>query len=101
MGIERAGMKKPDLTKRLAGALELTWREAEEAVNIFFDELRDALTRGERIEVRGFGAFTVRDYKAYTGLNPKTGERIEVKPKRLPFFKVGKDLMERLNGGGV
>ena len=93
-------MNKSDLTNRLAVVLELTGREAEDAVNVIVGELRDALVRGERIEIRGFGSFTVRDYKAYTGLNPKTGERIEVAPKRLPFFKVGKDLMERVNGGG-
>ena len=100
MGIERPSMNKSDLTKRLAGTLELTLRDAEEAVNVIVGELRDALLRGERIEIRGFGAFTVREYKAYTGRNPRTGELIEVAPKRLPFFKVGKDFMGRLNGGG-
>lgn len=93
-------MNKSDLTKRLAEELELTGREAEDAVNVIVGELGDALLRGERIEIRGFGAFTVREYKAYTGRNPKTGELIEVAPKRLPFFKVGKELKERLNGGG-
>ena len=93
-------MNKSDLTKRLAEELDSTLILAEEAVNIFFDELQESLTRGERIEIRGFGAFTVREYKAYTGRNPYTGELVEVAPKRLPFFKVGKDLMARVNGGG-
>ena len=58
----------------------------------------DALKRGDGIEIRGFGSFTVRDYKAYEGRNPRTGETVHVAPKRLPFFKVGKELRERVNG---
>jgi len=61
------------------------------------DCFTDVLKNGGRIEIRGFGSFTVREYDAYTGRNPKTGKRTEVRPKRLPFFKVGKELKERVN----
>lgn len=73
-------------------------KTVELAVNAVFEELVEAMKRGERIEIRGFGNFTVRHYKAYTGRNPKTGEAVEVAPKAMPFFKVGKDLRDRLNG---
>ena len=69
----------------------------ETAVNMVFDSMVDALQRNERIEIRGFGNFTVRKYRAYTGRNPKTGEQVSVPPKRMPFFKVGKDLRDRVN----
>jgi hypothetical protein len=59
----------------------------------------EALKRGEGIEIRGFGSFTIRQYKAYEGRNPRTGETVQVKPKRLAFFKVGKELRERVNDG--
>ena len=73
-------------------------RVVEVAVNTMFDAMVASLQRGERIEIRGFGNFTVREYKAYTGRNPKTGEKVPVPAKRMPFFKVGKDLRERING---
>ena len=69
----------------------------ETAVNMVFDSMVGALQRNERIEIRGFGNFTVRNYRAYTGRNPKTGEQVAVPPKRMPFFKVGKDLRDRVN----
>ena len=72
-------------------------RTVEAVVNAAFDAIVDGLKRGERIEIRGFGNFTVRSYKAYTGRNPRTGEPVEVAEKRMPFFKVGKDLRERIN----
>ncbi len=75
-------------------------KTVELAVNAVFEELVEAMKRGERIEIRGFGNFTVRHYKAYTGRNPKTGEAVEVAPKAMPFFKVGKDLRDRLNEEG-
>lgn len=75
-------------------------KTVELAVNAVFEELVEAMKRGERIEIRGFGNFTVRHYKAYTGRNPKTGESVEVAPKAMPFFKVGKDLRDRLNEDG-
>ena len=62
--------------------------------------MADALARGESIEIRGFGSFIVKHYESYTGRNPKTGEKITVQPKKLPFFKVGKDLREQVKGSG-
>ncbi len=69
----------------------------EVAVTTMLDSIVQALEREERVEVRGFGNFTVRRYKAYTGRNPRTGERVDVPEKRMPFFKVGKELRERIN----
>jgi len=90
-------MNKSELIEALANQNGLTYKKAEEIVNIVFDTMTDALTSGGRIEIRGFGSFVVKDYKAYMGRNPKTGEVIKVKPKKLPFFKVGKELRERVN----
>ena len=64
---------------------------------LIFDGFKDALVKGDRIEIRGFGSFVMREYKTYTGRNPKTGSEIEVKPKKLPYFKVGKELRGRMN----
>ena len=88
-----------DLIEQLSEALKLPKGKAELVVNTMFDSMVAALQRGERIEIRGFGSFEVRNYKAYEGRNPRTGEPVHVKPKRLPFFKVGKDLRERVNSG--
>jgi len=90
-------MNKSELVEILATKKQLTYKRAEEIVNILFDSMTDALTSGGRIEIRGFGSFVVKDYKAYLGRNPKTGQVIEVRPKKLPFFKVGKDLRDRVN----
>ncbi|HAD04849.1 MAG: integration host factor subunit beta [Desulfuromonadales bacterium GWD2_61_12] len=90
-------MNKSELVEILASKKQLTYKRAEEIVNILFDSMTDALTSGGRIEIRGFGSFVVKDYKAYLGRNPKTGQVIEVRPKKLPFFKVGKDLRDRVN----
>ncbi len=90
---------KSDLIERLSEALKLPKGKAEAVVNVMFDSMTTALERGERIEIRGFGSFEVRSYKAYEGRNPRTGEPVHVKPKRLPFFKVGKELRERVNVG--
>jgi len=91
-------MNKSELVESLAGAKDLTYKKSEEIVNLIFDSMTKALVDGGRIEIRGFGSFVVKDYKAYMGRNPKTGEVIQVKPKKLPFFKVGKELRERVNG---
>jgi len=91
---------KSDLIERLSEALKLPKGKAEAVVNVMFDSMTTALERGERIEIRGFGSFEVRSYKAYEGRNPRTGEPVHVKPKRLPFFKVGKELRERVNESG-
>jgi integration host factor subunit beta len=66
-------------------------------VNVIFDSMEATLRRGERIEIRGFGSFEIRNYRAYEGRNPRTGATVNVRPKRLPFFKVGKELKERVN----
>ncbi len=65
---------------------------ARETVNLFFDSIKEALKGGDRVEIRGFGSFHVREYEGYTGRNPKTGERVEVQPKKLPVFRAGREL---------
>jgi integration host factor subunit beta len=89
-------MNKSEMIETLAAQKGISFKKAEEIVNTIFDAMTDALLAGERIEIRGFGSFVVNDYKAYTGRNPKTGESIAVKPKKLPFFKVGKELKTRI-----
>jgi len=91
-------MNKSDLVKSLAKETDLPMRKAEEIVDTVFKTMADALEAGDRIEVRGFGSFVVKEYEGYTGRNPKTGDLIEVRTKRLPFFKTGKELKEKLNG---
>ncbi len=92
-------MTKSELIERISEKLKLPAGKAEAIVNCVFDSMVKALEEGEGIEIRGFGSFTVREYKAYEGRNPRTGETVHVAPKRLPFFKVGKDLRERVNSG--
>jgi len=75
----------------------LAQQDAKTIVNTIFSSMTDALVRGERIEIRGFGNFTVRNYQSYQGRNPRTGTKVEVAPKKLPFFKVGKELKERVD----
>jgi integration host factor subunit beta len=89
-------MNKSEMIETLAEKRGLSVKKAEEIVSTIFDAMTAALLAGERIEIRGFGSFVVNDYKAYTGRNPKTGESIAVKPKKLPFFKVGKELKSRI-----
>ncbi len=91
-------MTKSDLIERLCSDQKLPKGKAELLVNSIFDSLEQALRRGERIEIRGYGSFAIRRYKAYQGRNPKTGVPVSVEEKRLPFFKVGKELKERVNG---
>ena len=91
-------MNKADLIEALAVKEGLQEKEAYTIINLIFDGFTDTLKKGGRIEIRGFGSFSVREYGAYTGKNPKTGNKVDVKPKRLPFFKVGKELKERVNG---
>jgi len=90
-------MNKQGLIEELKKKAELTKNEARKAVDLFFDEISNALANGDRVEVRGFCSFYVKHYKAYTGRNPKTGEQAQVKSKKLPFFKVGKELKERVD----
>ena len=91
-------MTKSELIEAISGRASLTKARAEQAVNCVFDAMTEALQRGEGIEIRGFGSFTVRPYKPYNGRNPRTGEAVMVPAKRLPFFKVGKELRELVNG---
>lgn len=90
-------MNKSELVEKLAERAKITKKRAEQVVNLVFDQMMEALRRGERIEIRGFGSFTSKSYDAYTGRNPRTGETIHVPAKRLPFFKVGKELKERVD----
>jgi integration host factor subunit beta len=72
-------------------------RQAADVIKLIFNGFTDTMKKGDRIEIRGFGSFIVREYKAYKGRNPKTGKNIDVRPKKLPFFKVGKDLKGMVN----
>ena len=90
-------MTKSQLIEALAKAEGITLKAAELAVNVTFESMEKALIKGDRVEIRGFGSFKVKFYDGYRGRNPKTGEIIEVKPKKLPFFKVGKELRERVD----
>jgi integration host factor subunit beta len=87
-------MTKSDLVTSLAARTSIPSSRAEHIVNVIFDTMTEAFVNGEGVELRGFGSFSVREYKGYTGRNPRTGESVEVAPKRLPFFKVGKELKE-------
>jgi len=90
-------MNKLDLIETLKTEAELTKTEATAIVNLFFNEMTEALANSDRVEIRGLCSFYVKKYKAYTGRNPKTGEQVKIKPKKLPFFKCGKELKERVN----
>lgn len=90
-------MTKADLINAIAEDAKITRVKAETVVNTIFDSMIDALMRGDRIEIRGFGSFTNKAYDAYRGRNPRTGEVINVPEKKLPFFKVGKELKEEIN----
>jgi integration host factor subunit beta len=90
-------MNKLELTETLREKTDLTKSEVKAVVKLFFKEMSKALAKGDRVEIRGLCSFYVKKYKAYAGRNPKTGEPTRVKPKKLPFFKVGKELRERVN----
>jgi integration host factor subunit beta len=91
-------MNKSDLISLLATRENLTHVQAAQIVDLIFDGFRDALRKGDRIEIRGFGNFVIRNYETRTGRNPKTGESVAIKPKGRPYFKVGKELKEKING---
>ena len=93
-------MNKSELIEVVAEKSKITKKKAEDVVNMIFDSMVDAMVKGDRIEIRGIGSFVVKEYGSYTGRNPRTGESIRVKPKRLPFFKVGKELKERVDSLG-
>ena len=90
-------MNKLELIQELKEKSHVTNGEASRVVKIFFNEMANAFVKGERVEIRGFCSFHMKDYKPYTGRNPKTGEKILIPAKRLPFFKCGKELKERVD----
>ena len=90
-------MNKSDLIQKLSSEAGFPLRKTEEVVDLVFSKMSDALAKGDRVEIRGFGSFKVKNYDGYVGRNPKTLEAVEVKPKSLPFFKCGRELKRRLN----
>jgi len=90
-------MTKSDLIKVLMGESQITQKDAESVVQIFFDKISEALAGGNRVEIRGLCSFSIKDYKPYTGRNPKTGVKVEIEPKKLPFFRCGKELKDRVD----
>jgi integration host factor subunit beta len=95
-GNERAVMTQSKLISVLMEKENLTHQEAEAVVKLLFDEFKKVLQKGERIEIRGFGVFAMRDYAPYKGRNPKSGTKTDVPAKRLPHVKVGKELRDRI-----
>jgi integration host factor subunit beta len=94
-------MNKAKLIEKVSERVKIRSNIAKVIVDTIFDAMRESLEKGERIEIRGFGSFTVRDYGGYKGRNPKTGKVVDVPPKKLPYFKTGKELKERVNTGAV
>ena len=90
-------MTKAELVDEVARVVQLTKKQAETIVNIVFDSIVDSLRGGQKIELRGFGSFRLRSRKSRTGRNPKTGEKVEVPSKKIPYFKPGKELKELIN----
>ena len=90
-------MNKVQLIQALKDATDLSRTEAAGVVDIFFNEMTAALAKGDRVEIRGLCSFFVKEYGSYTGRNPKTGKKVKIKPKKLPFFKAGKELKERVD----
>jgi len=91
-------MNKIELTQALKDSNHLSKSEAEAVINLFFNKMADALAQGDRVEIRGLCSFFIKKYRPYTGRNPKTGEKVKIKPKKLPFFKAGKEIKERVDG---
>ncbi|MDR3320798.1 MAG: integration host factor subunit beta [Desulfovibrio sp.] len=90
-------MNKSELIKALADETNFSLDDATMAVNTFVESMKKFLLSGDRIEIRGFGSFKIKEYGGYSGRNPKTGEKISVVPKRLTFFRAGKELKEFIN----
>ena len=99
MSVAKEGgvMNKLELISALKTEADISKAEAAKVVQIFFDNMADAMARGERVEIRGLCSFFVKEYKSYTGRNPKTGDKVTIRPKRLPFFKSGKELKDRVD----
>ena len=92
-------MNKSELILKLSTEIGIGKEEARDIVSIFFKSISNSLKSGDRVEIRGLCTFSVKVYDSYTGLNPKTGEKVKVKPKYLPVFRCGKELKDRLNHG--
>ena len=90
-------MNKLELVEALKKSNGLSKSESSKVVDLFFNEMSNALAAGDRVEIRGFCSFFVKEYGSYTGRNPKTGEQVSIAPKKLPFFKPGKELKERVD----
>jgi len=90
-------MNKLELISALKAKANISKTEAANVIQIFFDNMSQAMAQGERVEIRGLCSFYVKNYKSYTGRNPKSGEKVVIQPKRLPFFKAGKELKERVD----
>jgi len=90
-------MNKLELISALKTEANISKSEAAKVVQLFFDNMAEAMAAGERVEIRGLCSFYVKKYKSYTGRNPKTGDKVLIKPKKLPFFKAGKELKERVD----
>ena len=90
-------MNKLELMAALSKEHGLEKSDARAVVDLFFNNMGDALANGDRVEIRGLCSFNVKKYKSYTGRNPKTGEKVKIRPKKLPFFKCGKELKERVD----
>jgi len=90
-------LNKLEMIQELKNKCHLTKEEASKVVEIFFGEMAKAFIKGERVEIRGFCSFFLKEYKGYTGRNPKTGEKVQIPAKKLPFFKCGKELKERVD----
>jgi integration host factor subunit beta len=90
-------MNKLELISALQTEAKISKPEAAKVIQVLFDSMADAMARGERVEIRGLCSFFVKNYKSYAGRNPKTGEKVVIKPKKLPFFKSGKELKDRVN----
>ena len=90
-------MNKLDLIKRMKDECRLSRNEAATIVDLFFESMSEALAKGERVEIRGLCSFYVKEYQSYIGRNPKSGESVQVAPKKLPFFKCGKELKKRID----
>ena len=95
--IERNCLNRTDLIKRIQEKCALSQQQATKAVNVFFDSLTESMIEGEDIEIRDFCVFRMKKYKSYWGINPKTGEKVLVAEKKMPLFKCGKELRERVN----
>jgi integration host factor subunit beta len=95
--LRRIRMNKSELIEELSMRMAIHPKKAENMVNTILNSMIEAMKNSRRVEIRGFGSFVMRDYKPYIGRNPKSGEKIQVQHKTLPFFKSGKDMRDRVN----